>query len=388
MTAAPTTREKAPSHLDTHKHILFGHTTKQCILPLAIFSPVDGKKRREATILDRHNPLAGWQVDRRSIRFVGHDLERPECIVAERDGTLWSADGRGGVVRIDPDGSQTLVLQSTRTVNEARSFEDRYVHTAGSLPNGLAIDTDGSFLIANFGTDSLERMTRDGTTSTLLDRIEGQPVGKANFVTRDSKGRLYLTVTTRMVPWTRHVETMSHDGYIALIDERGARIVADGLCGTNELRFDPDERFLYVAETTARRISRFEVREDGTLSDRETYGPENVGGFCDGIAFDAVGNLWSTLIMADRLIALTPQGDVLVLLDDGDPASTAALDAAWAAGTVTPEIMAGATGTLCPWMASVTFGGPDLKTVYLGSLRGSRIPVFRSPVAGLPLIHW
>ena len=367
---------------------MFGHTTKQDIRPSATPSPVDVQKRREATILDRYNPLAGWQVDRREIHFVGRDLERPECIIAERDGTLWSADGRGGVVRIDPDGSQTLVLQSTRAVNEASSFEDRYVNTAGSLPNGLAIDTDGSFLIANFGTDSLERMTRDGTTTTLLDRIEGQPVGKANFVTRDSKGRLYLTVTTRMVPWTRHVETMSHDGYIALIDERGARIVADGLCGTNELRFDPDERFLYVAETTARRISRFEVRDDGTLSDRETYGPENVGGFCDGIAFDAFGNLWSTLIMADRLIALTPKGEVLVLLDDGDPAGTKALDTAWAAGTVTPEIMAGATGTLCPWMASVTFGGPDLKTVYLGSLRGSRIPVFRSPVAGLPLIHW
>lgn len=341
-----------------------------------------------AAILDRANPLAGWQVNRDDIRFIGEGLERPECILAERDGTLWSADGRGGVVRIDPDGAQTLILQSTRAVNVARSFEDRYVNTAGSLPNGLAFDADGSFLIANFGTDSLERMTRDGKTTTLLNAIDGKPLGKANFVTRDSKGRLYLTVTTRMVPWTRHVETMSHDGYIALIDERGARIVADGLCGTNELRFDLQERFLYVAETTARRISRFEVRDDGTLSDRETYGPDTVGGFCDGIAFDAAGNLWSTLIMADRLIALTPRGDVLVLLDDGDPAGTAALDAAWVEGKVTPEIMAGASGTLCPWMASVTFGGPDLKTVYLGSLRGDRIPFFRSPVAGLPLMHW
>lgn len=334
------------------------------------------------------NPLTGWQVDRASIRYIGEGLERPECILAEPDGTLWSADGRGGVVRIAADGTQKLVLQSTVARNEKSSFEDRYVNTVGSLPNGLAFDTDGNFIIANFGTDALELMTRDGLTRTLVDSIEGRPVGKANFVTRDRQGRLWLTVTTRMVPWTRHVETMSHDGYIAVIDERGVRIVADGLCGTNELRFDPAEEFLYVAETTKRRISRFRVLPDGNLGPRETHGPENIGGFCDGIAFDAHGNLWSTLIMADRLVAITPEGELLVLFDDGIPEATAALDRAWEQGSVTPDLMAAATGTVAPWMASLTFGGPDLRTVYLGSLRGNRIPYFRSPVAGLPLIYW
>jgi hypothetical protein len=39
-------------------------------------------------------------------------------------------------------------------------------------------------------------------------------------------------------------------------------------------------------------------------------------------------------------------------------------------------------------MASVTFGGPDLRTVYIGSLLGTRIPYFQSPVPGLPMVHW
>jgi hypothetical protein len=50
--------------------------------------------------------------------------------------------------------------------------------------------------------------------------------------------------------------------------------------------------------------------------------------------------------------------------------------------------MGACAGSLAPWMASLTFGGPDLRTVYLGSLRGSTLPSFRSPVAGLPLVHW
>ena len=39
-------------------------------------------------------------------------------------------------------------------------------------------------------------------------------------------------------------------------------------------------------------------------------------------------------------------------------------------------------------MASITLGGPDLRTVYLGSLMGAAIPSFPSPVPGLPLANW
>ena len=334
------------------------------------------------------NPLIGFQIDPADLSFVGKDLERPECILAERDGTLWSADGRGGVMRIDPDGTQELILQQGQKMNTATSFEDRLVNTKGSLPNGLTFDANGDFLIANFGTDRVERMTRTGETSVVIDNMDGKPFGKANFVTRDSKGRLWLTVTTSMNPWTDHVTTRSRDGYIALIDERGARIVADNLCGTNELRFDPKEEWLYVAETTDRNVTRFRVDGD-TLVDREIYGPSDLGGFNDGIAFDAYGNLWTTLVMADRLVAITPEGDLLTILDaGGDQKALAELDKAWEERRVTPQLMGACGGTVCPWMASLTFGGPDLRTVYLGSLRGTNIPYFQSPTAGQPLIYW
>ena len=57
------------------------------------------------------------------------------------------------------------------------------------------------------------------------------------------------------------------------------------------------------------------------------------------------------------------------------------------AGTLRSEDMQRARA-IAPWMASITFGGPDLRTVYLGSLFGTRIPCFRSPVPGLPMAHW
>ena len=33
------------------------------------------------------NPLRDWRIDPTEVVWVGHDLQRPECILAERDGT-------------------------------------------------------------------------------------------------------------------------------------------------------------------------------------------------------------------------------------------------------------------------------------------------------------
>jgi len=333
------------------------------------------------------NPLIGWTVHRSAIRTIGTDLQRPECILAESDGTLWSADARGGVMCIRPDGTQTLIAQNLHHGVDADNPTSLILGGA-TLPNGLAINRAGDFLIANFGTDAIELMHRDGSSRTLFTHLDGQPLGKVNFVLCDSLDRIWFTVTTRLAPWTRSINEKVADGYVGLIDEHGIRIVAEGFVGTNEIRFDAREEWLYVVESNARRISRLKVRPDGSLGGRETFGPADLRGTPDGFAFDAYGNLWITIVQTDRLIALTPQGEVLTLLDDCDAEVAAEYDRHFYAGTMTPEVMARTHGSIAPWMASVTFGGPDLRTVYLGSLRGTTIPFFRAPVAGLPMAHW
>ena len=102
-------------------------------------------------------------------------------------------------------------------------------------------------------------MTRDGRSETLYREIDGVPLGKTNFVLVDSRDRIWFTVTTRLEPWTRSVNGRTPDGYVGLVDERRIRIVADGFVGTNEIRFDEAEEWLYVVESNARRISRIRV---------------------------------------------------------------------------------------------------------------------------------
>ena len=343
--------------------------------------------------MSRPNPIDGFEIDPASITYIGEDLQRPECILAEPDGSLWTADSRGGVVHIRSDGSQKLIAPTTAanpgSVGRASAGDEAERLVSGSLPNGLAFARNGDILMANFGTDRLEAMTREGVLRVLADEIDGQPIGKVNFVLRDSRDRLWLSISTRIRNWMEAIRPHVRDGYVALYDRGRLRVVADGIGFTNEMRLDAQEEWLYVAETTGCRITRFRVGEDGSLAGRETFGPSNHGALIDGIAFDAFGNLWGTHVMTDRIFAITPDGDLRILLDDDcGSAAGRALMQAFERDEVTPELMMACGGIIAPFFTSVTFGGQDLSTVYVGNLGSQRLPVFRSPVPGLPMVHW
>jgi gluconolactonase len=336
-----------------------------------------------------HNPVLEFGVDLSTIEYIGSGLQRPECILAEKNGNLWSADARGGVVKIAPGGQQQVITQQRSGHFQGTASESsRYLE--GTLPNGLAFARNGDILISNFGTDCLELMTRDGATKVLADSIDGEAIGKVNFVLRDSQHRIWITVSTRIKNWMHALRPDLADGYIARYIDGKFRIVADGFHFTNEIRMDAREEFLYVVETTGGCITRLRVGQDGGLSQREVFGPRSLGkgAWPDGIAFDSLGNLWGTMVYSDKLFILTPQGELRVLLDEGDPAKVEALERAFFAGNVTEDVLFATGQGIAPWMASVTFGGPDLQTVYIGSLKGKRIPYFRAPAPGLPMVHW
>jgi len=336
-----------------------------------------------------HNPVLDFGVEKSAIQYVGSGLQRPECILAEADGTLWSADARGGVARITPDGNQQIITQ-TRSGHFQGVASEASRYLEGTLPNGLAFARNGDILISNFGTDCLELMTRDGATRVLADSIEGEPIGKVNFVLRDSLDRIWITVSTRIKNWMHALRRDLPDGYIARYIDGKFRIVADGFHFTNEIRLDAREEFMYVVETTGGRVSRLRVGADGSLSHREVFGPSSLGkgAWPDGIAFDCLGNLWGTMVYSDKLFVLTPQGDFRLLLDGGDAQKVDALEKAFFENRVNEEVLFATGQGIAPWMASVTFGGPDLQTIYIGSLKGKQIPYFRAPAPGLPMVHW
>lgn len=289
--------------------------------------------------------IRNFHLDPSAISMTGADLSRPECILAAQDGTLWIADDRGGVTRRDPDGSQHLI------------------GNIPGLPNGLALEKGGSLLVAEIDNGILYRLFPDGRSEIVLDSLNGQPLGAVNFVYIDHQDRIWVTVSTRMVPRRPAAANPSFDGYIILIDQRGPRIVADGLCFTNELRMDRAGRTMYVVETALKRVCAFDVADDGSLTNKTAYGPETLDGRPDGIALDSEGNLWVTEVDHNSLLVIAPDQSLHCVFRDPEAATV-------------------------NFPASLTFGGPDLKTVYIGSLRMKAIPTFRSPISGAPMPHW
>ncbi len=319
--------------------------------------------------------MAAEKIGLEALDFLGRNLHRPECVLCAKNGAVFAADWRGGVTRIGPDGRQESFLATDP------GFELK--------PNGIALLQDGSFLLADLGeTGGLYRLWRDGRLEPVLTAVEGAALPPSNFPLVDAEGRIWLTVSTRQRPRDRGYRPNLADGFIVLIDDAGARVVADGLGYTNELAFDANGEWLYVNETFARRLSRFRVAADGSLSGKETVTEFGHGSFPDGLAFDAEGGIWVVSIVSNRVIRLAPDGSQSVVLEDSDPAHLERVEEAYWSGILGRPHLDNIESRVLRNISSLAFGGPDLRTAYLGCLLGDRLARFRAPVAGRPPVHW
>ena len=311
------------------------------------------------------------------VTFVGQGLARPECVLASRSGDLYTSDWRGGVAHLRADGSQTLYACTLPDGRPAR-------------PNGIALRANGNFLFADLGETQggVYDLARDGSVRALVLRVDGLDLPPANFVHEDARGRVWITVSTRQVPRAAAYRAQVADGFIVLSDRLGTRVVADGLGYTNEALPSPDGRFLYVNETFARRLTRFRIADDGSLSSREVVCQFGAGTFPDGLAFDAEGGVWITSVVSNRVIRVAPDGSQQFMLEDCDAAHLAWVERAFQAGEMGRSHLDTVKSRRLKNISSLAFGGPDLRTAYLGCLLGDSIATFRSPVAGAPPVHW
>lgn len=318
-----------------------------------------------------------FKINKSELTFCGDQLDRPECVVTTAAGRLFASDRVCGIRQIYSDKPSSAVGSAT-----PENF----------LCNGFSLQADGTFLAANLGDDGgVWQIAKDESPIPVLLEVDGVRLPPTNFVNVVGKGAdqvAWISISTRHVPRDDAFRSEIADGFIVCMDRRGARIVADNIGFTNENKLHPDGQWLYISETIARRLSRYRVQANGDLGDRETVFEFADGIWPDGIEFDQQGGIWIASVVSNRLVRLAPDGRLHTILDDSDPDVVAAAEARFAAGEFSrSNIDAGKDGVLGN-LASVSFGGSDLKTVYLGSLFSQQLAVFRSPVAGAVPHHW
>lgn len=330
---------------------------------------------QQANITDLSPSDSGQQLKRKA--WLGQGLVRPECVLATARGDLFTADWRSGVAHLRADGSQTFYA--------AQPIDGEVLK-----PNGIALRKDGSFLLAHLGNElgGVFSLARDGSTQPVLTEVEGHLLPPSNFPLEDAQGRLWLSVSTRMKPRALGYRNTCNDGFIVCMDQRGARIVADGLGYTNEMAFDPTGRWLYVNETFTRQLSRFALHPDGSLGGRQLVTEFGVGSYPDGMAFDTEGNLWVVSIVSNRVIKVSQDGSQHILLQDVDLDHLAWVEQAYQSHSMGRSHLDGVKSKELRNISSLAFGGSDLRTGYLGCLLGDCLAVIDMPTSGHPPIHW
>jgi len=277
------------------------------------------------------------------VRHVGRDLQRCEGVMCARDGTVWAADGRGACTRIAPDGG-----------------EERLGRVGGE-PNGICLDREGRIVIANLHGEVQRLDPATGRHEVLATEASGRRTTSPNFPFVDRQDRLWVSNSTARADLMEAILQPTGDGFLFCIRDGRSEVVAEDLWFANGVALDVEERFVYVAESSAFRVMRFPIRADGSLGAREQYGPD-LGTAPDGIAFDEAGNLWVTLPMPNAIGVITPAGAWEPVLEDHD-------------------------ATVMRLPTNICFGGPDRRTAYVGNLIGPGLPTFRVPVPGMALVH-
>jgi len=172
-------------------------------------------------------------------------------------------------------------------------------------------------------------------------------------------------------------------GVLYMLDRQGLHPRMDGVTTANGLAWSPDGCTAYWADTAAHQVRAFDFDPaSGEFSGERLFhqmAPKPAGwawgsatpygGRPDGAAVDAEGCYWSAQYEGQRLLRLSPAGEVLQVVETPIP---------------------------CPTMPC--FGGPDLQTLFITSSRQGRsdpelalypnsgcIFAMRVGVAGLPV---
>ncbi|MGH9618334.1 MAG: SMP-30/gluconolactonase/LRE family protein [Bryobacteraceae bacterium] len=227
---------------------------------------------------------------------------------------------------------------------------DIFMHPIKS--NGMTIDPQGRLTVAGGSRRDvyrLETMNPHGQITILADKYHGVPLNSPNDLVYSSEGSLYFTDPPYGMP-AHAGKRLPFSGVYRLPkadqikpgnppDNDALQLLIKNLPRPNGIAFSPDEHYLYVDNSTPKRVwMRYPVKPDGTLGKGVVFydatsthkpGSQNP----DGMKVDRNGDIFSA--GADGLWIFAPDGTHL--------------------GTIHLK----GTVSNCAW------GGVDLKTLYI-----------------------
>jgi sugar lactone lactonase YvrE len=206
---------------------------------------------------------------------------------------LWFSDwGKQEVIAVDLEGNGEVILR------------------VPSFP--LCVDwlPDGRLLVVSARDGLLLRREPDGSLVTHGDLSSASDPPAGNELVVDGRGNAYvngggfdLMAGEEFAP-----------GVVTLVTPDGAaRQVADDLAFPNGMLVTPDST-LIVGESYAKRLTAFDIADDGSLSNRRVWADLR-DGVPDGICLDAENAVWYGDVPNKRCVRVAEGGEVLQTIE-------------------------------------------------------------------------
>ena len=211
------------------------------------------------------------------------------------NGRLWFSNWTAQeIIAVDPHGKSEVIVRLPFS----------------AFPFSIDWLPDGRMLIVSSSDRPLLRQESDGA---LVEHAE--LTGGFNEIVVDSRGNAYIN-GAGFNPLAG--ETFA-PGSITLVTLDGTpRQVAEGIAFPNGMAITPDNSTLIVADSYGKRLSAFDIADDGGLS-RQRVWAELGEGVPDGICMDVEGAVWYADVPNKRCVRVREGGEVLqtVELDRG-----------------------------------------------------------------------
>jgi len=224
-----------------------------------------------------------------------------------RDGRLWFSDFHAHAVK------SVSLSGDLRTEFE---IDDR--------PSGLGWMPDDSMLIVSMTKRHVLRRWMDGRIGVHAD-LSGIAAFHCNDMVVDSSGRAFVGnfgFDLEAEIAARGVESViadHHTAALACISPDGtARVAATDMHFPNGSVITPDGKTLIVGETLGGTLTAFDINADGSLTRRRVWAA-TWPRVPDGITLDVDGHIWIANPIAPECALLAEGGDVLEVIDTGQP---------------------------------------------------------------------
>lgn len=244
--------------------------------------------------------------------------------VEEHDFLLFTDIPNNVIHKWAPDEGVTRYLQpSGYTGEEPRGGE------MGS--NGLFISNDGDLLLAQHGDRRIARMDAPlddpaPEFTTIADNYDGKRLNSPNDLVQHSNGDIYFTDP----PYGLEERTedpakeLDFQGVYRVTPEGEVTLLTDELSRPNGIELSPDEKTLYVANSSNENPvwMAYDVTGDGNITNGRVFhdASEFTGvdpGSQDGMDVDADGNIYAT--GPGGVWIFSPEGTVLGKIKTNKP---------------------------------------------------------------------